>query len=67
MWYSSVPPHYPAGVYDHPSPVPGVDSVQLPDGEVSRFLRDATRFVKRITDLVPGSDDWLPILIPEGD
>ena len=67
LWYSTAPPHIPAGIYDRPSDVIGFDSVKVPDGRVSQFLRDATKFTKWLTDFGIGPDDWLPILIPGPD
>jgi len=46
----------PLGVYDHPSPEPGVKSTQLPDDGVVRFFRGATKFAKDVTNFIEG--DW---------
>lgn len=43
----------------------GIDSVRIPDGDISRFLRKATVFTRALGELLPGLDDFLPILIPE--
>lgn len=64
LWYSSASPHIPAGLYDRESDVIGLDSVRVPDGDVSRALRSATKFVRTLGELLPGLDDFFPILIP---
>ncbi len=45
------------GIYDSEDNIPGVDSIEVPSGDISRFLRDATRFLERLDDLKPGLGD----------
>lgn len=41
--------------------MPGVNSVELPAGSISRTLRDTTAFLKRLDDLVPGLGDFFDL------
>lgn len=54
LWYVSggagAPP-LPLGVYDSPSPEPGVSSLKIGDSEIPRLLQKATSWAKTITDL----------------
>jgi hypothetical protein len=49
-----VPP-VPLGIYDSEDDIPGVDSIRLPDGDISRWIRDTTRLAERIEDALPGA------------
>lgn len=53
MYFTDGPYVVPLGIYNRPSDVVGVQSVEIPTGSVSRVLRDATRFVKRLEDAIP--------------
>jgi hypothetical protein len=62
LWYTTSitgVAYAPIGVYDHPSPIPGVDSVAIGDSAVSKFFRDLTSVAKTITSF--GAGVWDPI------
>jgi hypothetical protein len=35
-----------------------VDSIRVPDGKVSRFIRDTTSFMEHIEDTIPGGRNF---------
>lgn len=45
----------PLGLFDHEDDQPGVGSIELPSGSITRTLRSATSFLERLDDLIPGS------------
>lgn len=49
-----VPP-LPIGVYDSEDDIPGVESIEIPTGKISGWLRDVTKFMERIEDTLPGA------------
>lgn len=51
-------PPLPLGIYDTPDDIPGVDSIEIPSGDISRWIRDTTRFMERIEDTIPGTRSW---------
>jgi hypothetical protein len=53
-------PPIPLGIFDHPDSQPGVATLPIPDGWLSRGVRDLTRFAERLDDLLPGLGDFLP-------
>lgn len=55
VYFVDGPEPVPLGIYDEPSSTVGVQSVEIPAGSLSRVLRDATSFVKRLEDALPGS------------
>lgn len=44
----------PLGLFGTPDDQPGVNSVELPSNTITRTLRDVTKFLERLDDLVPG-------------
>ena len=59
MHYIEFPQPTPIGVFDYEDTQPGVSSVELPVGTITRFLRDATRLAERLDDAIPGLGDLL--------
>ena len=57
------PEPVPLGVYTYPSATIGVSSVAIPNGSVSRLLRDVTSLIKRLEDAVPGAGDLIGRLL----
>jgi hypothetical protein len=45
----------PLGIFDHEDDEPLVSSIRVPDGDITRWIRDTTRFIERIEDALPGS------------
>jgi len=42
------------GIYDHEDDIPGVESIEVPAGWLSKGASAVTRFLERMDDLVPG-------------
>lgn len=51
----------PLGLYDHADDTPGVTSIEIGSNVATRFLRDATRFLERLDDALPGLGDFFGI------
>ncbi len=61
--YTQSSPPIPLGLYDTEDDIPGVDSIEVPTGDISRFIRDVTRFIERLDDLKPGLGDFIERLL----
>lgn len=52
------------GVYDIPSPVPGVFSQPIGSGSVARFLQHSTSWGKHISDILEHGYSFLKYIVP---
>lgn len=45
------------GIYTYPDDIPGVDSIKIPDNEVTRWARKAWGWAEALDDKKPGLGD----------